>query len=163
MMQIFNNQVNNPLIIFKMSTKKSNQKKAAKATAVEQPVTEVSQPVIEQSGKEQSSQQPPQSQVVEVMINDIVPNPMNPRRYFEEESLVELAQNIIEHGVLQPVTVREISGEDGKKYELVFGERRFRAAKIAGLETIPCIVRELNDEAAFELMISENRAPVKAI
>ena len=144
-----------------MNAKKSNQKKVAKATAVEQPVKTVEQPVTEQSVNDQSvieqtSLKTSLSQVIEVNIDEIVPNPMNPRRYFDEESLTELAQNIKEHGVLQPVTVREISGKDGKKYELVFGERRFRAAKIARLETIPCTVRELNDEAAFDLMISEN-------
>ena len=138
-----------------MSTKKSNQKKVAKekATKIEQPITE--QSAVEQPAIEQSSQQP---QVTEIKLADIVPNPANPRKYFDEESLTELAQNILEHGVLQPVTVREIPEADGRKYELVFGERRFRAAKIAGLETIPCMVRNLNDDAAFDLMVSENLA-----
>ena len=137
-----------------MSTKKSNQKKVAKATAVEQPITE--QSAVEQQAMEQLSQQSHVSQVTNVKIVDIVPNPANPRQYFDEESLSELAQNILEHGVLQPVTVREIPDDNGRKYELVFGERRFRAAKIAGLETLPCFVRELNDDAAFDLMVSEN-------
>ena len=155
-----------------MSAKKSNQKKTAKVAVVEQPVIEnpvvVEQSVIEQQEVvqveverpedenlviEQSSQQ---SQVLDLKIADIVPNPSNPRRYFNDESLSELAQNIRQHGVLQPVTVREISQENGQKYELIFGERRFRAAKIAGLKTLPCLVRKLCDDAAFDLMISEN-------
>ena len=170
----------------KKSTKKSSQKKVAKATAVEpvieQPVSEEliseqsvyeeliseqsiceepvsEQPVVEPSAVEQSSQESPQFQsspVVELRIDEIVPNPMNPRRYFDHESLSELAQNIIEHGVLQPVTVREISRDDGKKYEIVFGERRFRAVTIAGFQTLPCMIRRLCDEEAFDLMISEN-------
>ena len=148
-----------------MSTKKSNQKRTAKA-AVEQPAVE--NPVMEQSAVEQAvtespvieqpSQKSPQSQVTDLKIVDIVPNPANPRKYFDEESLSELAQNIREHGVLQPVTVREIPESGSRKFEIVFGERRFRAAKIAGLETLPCMVRELNDDTAFDLMISENLA-----
>jgi len=130
-----------------MSTKKNNpKKKVAKATTVEQPVSEA--PAMEQHSL--------QSQVVAVKIDEIVPNPMNPRRFFDEESIAELAQNIIKHGVLQPVTVREMLDGDRKKYEIVFGERRYRAAKIAGMETIPCMIRELSDDEAFDMMISEN-------
>jgi len=156
-----------------MSTKKSNQKKSANAATVQHPETEQpvnEQPINEQSVSEQStneqpvtenpvieqSQASPTSQILDIKIVDIVPNPANPRRYFDEESLSELAKNITQYGVLQPVTVREISGENGCSYELIFGERRFRAAKIAMLETIPCMVRQLCDDAAFDLMISEN-------
>ena len=115
-----------------MSTKKTNQKKVAKATEVEKLVV-----------VEQSTQPSQPSQITEIKVAEIIPNPANPRKYFDEESLSELAQNILEQGVLQPITVREVSEENGKKYEIVFGERRFRAAKNAGLETIPCIVATL--------------------
>ena len=148
-----------------MSKQKRNQKKkgaVAPTPTVEQPDT-VNQQLTEESVEEQSLQKPAltqeaplQSQVVAVKIDGIVPNPMNPRRFFDEESLAELAKNIVEHGVLQPVTVREALDGDEKKYEIVFGERRYRAAKIAGLETIPCMIRELNDDEAFDMMISEN-------
>ena len=137
-----------------MSTKKSSQKKVAQAKAVEQPIKE--QSVIEPSVTEKPSQPSPQSQIEEINLAEIVPNPLNPRKYFDDESLSELAQNILEHGVLQPVTVREIPESGGRKYEIVFGERRLRAAKTAGLKTIPCMVRNLNDDAAFDLMVSEN-------
>lgn len=120
-----------------MSTKKSNQKKTvAEVTVVEQPAQNV--------------------QIDRIETDSIVPNPANPRKYFSDESLTELAQNIIEHGVLQPVTVREVESEGGKKYEIIFGERRFRAARLAGVKTLPCMVRVLDDEAAFDLMVSEN-------
>ena len=132
-----------------MNNKKNDPKKSKKEPAVTQPVTE-------SPAMEQPLQSSTQSQVVAVSIEDIVPNPMNPRRFFDEESLSDLAQNIIEHGVLQPITVREMIDEAGKKYEIVFGERRYRAAKIAGLETVSCMVRELTDDAAFDMMISEN-------
>ena len=128
-----------------MITKKQNPKKVAKATEVEKPV------IIEQP-----AQQSQPSNVMEIKVAEIVPNPANPRKYFDEENLSELAQNIHEHGIFQPVTVREVPEESGKKYEIVFGERRFRAAKIVGLETIPCIVRNLTDDDAFDMMVSEN-------
>jgi len=161
----FNKQFfNNHLIINKMSAKKSNQKKSANAATVqqpenEQPITEqtvTENPVNEQTPQSQEAQMSQMSQILDIKIADIVPNPANPRRYFDEESLSELAKNITQHGVLQPVTVREIFGENNSSYELIFGERRFRAAKIAGLEAIPCMVRQLCDDAAFDLMISEN-------
>ena len=111
-----------------MSTKKSNQKKVAKATTVEQVEIEqpvsveesvIDQPEIEPPVIEQPSQVSPPTQVADLKIDDIVPNPMNPRRYFDQETLSELSQNIKEHGVLQPVTVRKVSGGDGSKLEIV--------------------------------------------
>lgn len=76
----------------------------------------------------------------------------NPRKYINEDHLAELSQSILEKGVLQPIIVRPV----GKKYEIVAGERRFRASKMAGLSEIPAIVRELSDDEAFDLMITEN-------
>lgn len=83
----------------------------------------------------------------------IDPSPLNPRKTFDEDSLKELAKNIAEQGLLQPITVR--NGKDNE-YEIVCGERRFRAAHIAGLTFIPSIVRNLTDEEAFDAMITEN-------
>lgn len=86
-------------------------------------------------------------------IELISPNPRNPRRSFAENDLVDLAQSIREHGVVQPVVVRPAA--DGR-YEIIAGERRWRAAQRAGLTEIPVIVREVNDRTALELAIIEN-------
>ncbi|MFH0751417.1 MAG: ParB/RepB/Spo0J family partition protein [Chloroflexota bacterium] len=88
-----------------------------------------------------------------VPIDRIVPNPENPRLLFEESALEELASSIREHGVLQPILVRP-AGRD--QYQLVAGERRWRAARRAGLLTIPALVEELDDDAAMEIAIIEN-------
>lgn len=92
----------------------------------------------------------------------IVPSKTNPRKTFGTEADKELASNIVEHGVLQPILVRPVA--DGK-YEIVAGERRFRASKQAGRETIPAVVRELADDVALEIQIIENlqREDVKPI
>ena len=87
-------------------------------------------------------------------IESISPNPHNPRRRFAEDDLIDLAQSIREHGVVQPVVVRP-AAERGK-YEIIAGERRWRAAQRAGLAEIPIIVREVNDRTALELAIIEN-------
>ena len=78
----------------------------------------------------------------EVPITSIQPNPKQPRTVFDEDALKELASSIKEIGILQPPVVRKIGSD---RYELIMGERRFRAAKIAGLSTIPVIIRQTND------------------
>jgi ParB family chromosome partitioning protein len=88
----------------------------------------------------------------QVAVDLIVPNPLQPRRAFPEESLKELADSIRTSGVLQPVLVRRIDG----KYQLVAGERRLRAARLAGLEVVPVLVRDLGDREALELAVTEN-------
>lgn len=85
----------------------------------------------------------------------IVPNPKQPRRAFDEAGLEALAGSLRERGVLQPVLVRPVAGGT---YELVAGERRWRAAKIAGLESIPALVRERDDAEALEAALIENMA-----
>ncbi|RFC68475.1 MULTISPECIES: ParB/RepB/Spo0J family partition protein [Mesorhizobium] len=89
-----------------------------------------------------------------VPIELVSPNPRNPRRSFGEDDLVDLAQSIREHGVVQPVVVRPVQGTD--RFEIIAGERRWRASQRAGLVTIPVIVREVNDRTALELAIIEN-------
>lgn len=89
-----------------------------------------------------------------VTLANIQPSGFNPRKHFDETSLYELAESIKQQGVLQPVTVRPIAGTD--RYEIVFGERRYRASVIAGREEIPAIISELSDEAAEEMAITEN-------
>lgn len=82
----------------------------------------------------------------------VFPSPVQPRKHFSQESLTELAQSISLYGILNPLTVRRHSG----KYELVAGERRLRAAKLAGLSEVPCIVIDVNTEEASLLALVEN-------
>lgn len=91
--------------------------------------------------------------VLVVSIDHIRANPNQPRREFDEEKLEELAASIKEHGLIQPITVRYI-GEN--RYELISGERRLRAAKLAGLQTIPSYIREANDEQSMAFSLIEN-------
>lgn len=89
-----------------------------------------------------------------VPIEFVAPNPRNPRRSFSEGDLADLAQSIREHGIVQPVVVRP-SGSSGR-YEIIAGERRWRAAQRAELTEIPVIIREVDDRVALELAIIEN-------
>jgi ParB family chromosome partitioning protein len=85
----------------------------------------------------------------------IAPNPRQPRRSFDEESIVALSESVRARGVLQPVLVRPLPGGT---YELIAGERRWRAATLAGLDTIPALVRQHDDAASLELALIENMA-----
>ena len=89
----------------------------------------------------------------EIAIDAIVPNPKQPRTYFDEASHLELTKSIMEVGLLQPPVVREISFG---RYEIIMGERRFRAAKAAGLITIPVIVRQTSDNQLLREALIEN-------
>ncbi|MCU9613477.1 ParB/RepB/Spo0J family partition protein [Caldibacillus lycopersici] len=93
-----------------------------------------------------------QEKVEDIKITDIRPNPYQPRKYFKDEAIEELKQSIIEHGILQPLIVRKSI----KGYEIVVGERRYRAAKEAKLEKIPVVVRELSEQQMMELAVLEN-------
>jgi len=95
---------------------------------------------------------PPAPGEFAVPLHEIVPNPDQPRRHFDEEALGLLADSIRRHGLLQPLVVRRIAG----RYELVAGERRLRAARRAGLERVPVIVREARTEDRLELALIEN-------
>lgn len=90
--------------------------------------------------------------VVEIDINEVRANPYQPRKVFNEEALNELAQSIKEYGVVQPIIVKKSI----KGYELVAGERRTRAAKLAGLTTIPAIIKDFNDNDMMEIALIEN-------
>lgn len=102
--------------------------------------------------------------VVDAAISMVSPNPSNPRRMFREEDLADLAESIRAHGVVQPVIVRPAPGKPGF-YELIAGERRWRAAQRAGLERIPVLIKQVDDKTALELAIVENvqRADLNAI
>ena len=91
--------------------------------------------------------------VQEISVEDIRPNPYQPRHQFDEEALNDLAKSIQEQGIFQPITLRKSAV---KGYEIIAGERRFRASKIAGLTTVPAIVREFSDEQMIEASIIEN-------
>ncbi len=88
-----------------------------------------------------------------VAIDRIEPNPEQPRLAMDEATLNELAASIREHGVLQPILVRPL---DATRYQLIAGERRWRASRIAGLDTIPALVEEIDDDTALEISIIEN-------
>jgi len=95
-------------------------------------------------------------QVQELSLDCIQESKGNPRRFFDEAKLLELAENIKVHGVLQAVLVRPLPGRPDGAYELVAGARRFRASKLAGRQTIPATVRELNDAECREIQLIEN-------
>lgn len=90
--------------------------------------------------------------VIELDLNDVFANPDQPRKHFDEDKLMDLTESIKEHGVLQPilVTMRD------DKYMIIAGERRYRAAKAAGLSVIPALIRDLNDEQVMEIALIEN-------
>ncbi|MBO0411427.1 ParB/RepB/Spo0J family partition protein [Enterococcus hulanensis] len=92
-------------------------------------------------------------QVVEIPLSDLRPNPYQPRKSFDETTLQELANSIEQSGVFQPIIVRKSAV---KGYELIAGERRFRASKLAGKETIPAIIREFDEEAMMQIAVLEN-------
>lgn len=94
----------------------------------------------------------PKNDILEIKISDIRSNPYQPRKTFNEETLKELADSIKEHGIIEPIIVKKTI----KGYELVAGERRTKAAKIAGLETIPAVIKEFNDQEMMEIALIEN-------
>ena len=91
-------------------------------------------------------------EVVELYLDDIIPNRFQPREVFNEEALKELSDSIKEHGVIQPIIVRKI----GDKYEIIAGERRYKASAMAGLTKIPAIIRNLDDKEASKVALLEN-------
>ncbi|MCI0718093.1 MAG: ParB/RepB/Spo0J family partition protein [Acidobacteria bacterium] len=105
---------------------------------------------------ESVSTQPVPMEVRAVSLDRIQESKDNPRRFFDEAKLLELAENIKAHGVLQPVLVRPLPEGPEGAYELVAGARRFRASKLAGKQTIPATVRELNDAECREIQLIEN-------
>lgn len=93
-----------------------------------------------------------EKEIFEISLKDIMPNRFQPREIFEDSALQELAQSIKEHGVIQPIIVRKV----GDKYEIIAGERRFRASQLAGKETIPALVRDIDDKEAAKIALLEN-------
>lgn len=91
-------------------------------------------------------------EIIEVNISELRPNPYQPRKVFDKDALVELAKSIKEHGVFQPIIIKKSI----KGYEIIAGERRVRASKMAGLDKVPAIIRNLNDEQMMEIALLEN-------
>ena len=91
-------------------------------------------------------------EIIEVNISELRPNPYQPRKAFDKDALVELAKSIKEHGVFQPIIIKKSI----KGYEIIAGERRVRASKMAGLDKVPAIIRNLNDEQMMEIALLEN-------
>ena len=104
----------------------------------------------------------PDSNILEIATDDIKPNPNQPRTHFNEQDIEQLARSIKEHGILQPLLV---SYKENGTYQLIAGERRWRAAKIANLEKVPVLVRETNPQEILELALIENiqRADLSAL
>jgi len=99
----------------------------------------------------------PGAQLREVAVDEVVPNPKQPRQVFDDEALDELTHSVREFGLLQPIVVRERALDDGRVgYELIMGERRLRAAKAAALQTVPAIVRDTTDDALLRDALLEN-------
>ncbi|MGP3778265.1 ParB/RepB/Spo0J family partition protein [Halanaerobium saccharolyticum] len=94
-----------------------------------------------------------QNRVEEVFVDQIEANPFQPRSTFDEDALNELANSIREKGVIQPITVRKIKAE---KYQIVAGERRWRASKLVGLNKIPAVIRNFDDQEMLEIALIEN-------
>ena len=93
------------------------------------------------------------SAINEISLSQLTPNPDQPRTWFDEESLEELASSIRELGIIQPLTLRK-TGAD--QYQIISGERRFRAARLAGLSTVPAYIRTANDSEITEMALIEN-------
>lgn len=91
--------------------------------------------------------------IAKISINQIEANPFQPRTHFEKEAIEELSASIKEHGIIQPITVRKLGAN---KYQIISGERRFRASQLAGLEEVPVYVRIANDQTMLEMAIIEN-------
>jgi len=95
----------------------------------------------------------PSSSIAMLSIEEIEANPFNPRTHFEKEALDELCKSIQTYGIIQPLTVRKL-GRD--KYQLISGERRFRASQLIGIRDVPCYIRIANDQAMLEMALVEN-------
>ena len=93
-----------------------------------------------------------EKEIFDIALQDIIPNRFQPREMFDDEALKELSQSIKEHGVIQPIIVRKV----GDKYEIIAGERRYRASQLAGKQTIPALVRDIDDKEAAKIALLEN-------
>lgn len=124
-----------------MTTKAVKTRKNGKANAT-----------VRKEVKEKLTQRAVELKIQNLNIEKVIPDPMQPRKTFNQTSLNELSESIKKHGMLQPITVRE-SGSD---FIIVMGERRYRASKLASKKTIPCIIRDYSYNDILEIQIIEN-------
>lgn len=109
--------------------------------------------LIEDAGENKKTESATDPSINEIKLKFIEANPFQPRSEFDEEALRELADSIEQIGIIQPITVRKINNQ---KYQLISGERRFRASQLAGLETMPAYVRTADDQGMLEMALVEN-------
>ena len=102
--------------------------------------------------EEKIVEETPTDEIVEIPINELMSNPYQPRKVFDEEALKELSESIKEHGVFQPIIVKK----SVKGYNIIAGERRTKASELAGLKTVPAIVRDFSDEEMMQVALLEN-------
>lgn len=114
-------------------------------------VREKVEPVKKAVGKEESSAEEKKTEMF-VKISKVEPNRRQPRRQFDEDALLELSESIKQYGILQPLLV----SDKGDFYEIIAGERRWRAAKLAGIKEVPVIIKEFNDQQVVEISLIEN-------
>ena len=100
-----------------------------------------------------ANQKSPTGGVTEIALEEIETNPFQPRSHFDQEAILELAESIQIHGIIQPITVRRLTDH---QYQLISGERRYQAAKLAGLKAIPVYIRSANDQQMLEMALIEN-------
>jgi ParB family chromosome partitioning protein len=123
-----------------MVTKKRGLGKGLAALIPDEPITDLLNEEVDKKS------------IVNIQIDAIEPNKHQPRQEFELEALEELKNSILQYGIIQPIVVRK----KGKRYEIIAGERRWRAAKDAKLSEVPCIIREVSDKGAMKLALIEN-------
>ena len=90
--------------------------------------------------------------IIQVPVESIIPNRFQPRLQFDEEGLKELSESIRQHGIIQPLVLRRL----GDKYEIIAGERRYKASQMAGLKTVPAVISDIDDNASAEIALVEN-------
>jgi ParB family chromosome partitioning protein len=106
-----------------------------------------------EGSKTETAAVPAVNNIAEIPVSQIETNPFQPRTHFDKEALEELAESIRVQGIIQPITVRQL---DGNTYQLISGERRYQASKLAGLATIPAYIRKANDQQMLEMALIEN-------
>ena len=127
--------------------------KATRKQALGRGLSALLQETAEVSSAEDKNADKLVGNIIEIELNSIEMNPFQPRTYFDEEALRELANSIEQLGVIQPITVRKLSSN---KFQLVSGERRFRASKLIGNKTVPAYIRLANDQEMLEMALVEN-------
>jgi ParB family transcriptional regulator, chromosome partitioning protein len=146
----FEDQPKNPISKTEVATKNNFENK--RVEPVERPTTSAKAAVPVREISNNSGDISLVNRILSLAVEKIVPNKTQPRKDFNKEPLAELAQSIKIHGVLQPITVRK----KGDSYEIIAGERRWRATQIAGLKTIPAIVKDVDNQKSMELALIEN-------